>query len=372
MPTPKRRFEPAVIARLFAQPQRFVYFQAVRLVELWLKRHGGAALRALPRGELVAHWLRFQNATSFAFPVNQIEALAPAPSTLGRDAAALGAALDAHTLQQIALTPTFMGLLGGHGALPLHYTERIAAHVALEKDDGARAFFDTWSNRTLALFYEAWRKYRVELQYELHGRDTFLPLVLSLAGLGNDALRHRLAHDGGGQVRDASLGYFAAALQHRPASAVQIARVLGEYFDRPVRAEQFIGAWYGVPAAQRTALGGANAVLGGGALAGARVWQRDLRLRLVIGPLDRAGLQAFLPGGMAARALRSLVTMLTGTALEYEVQLVLRADDVHGVQLAGPSGASLDNAGRLGWDSYLLSRPASSDRSDVRYRIDEP
>jgi type VI secretion system protein ImpH len=367
MSTPKRRLEPAVIARLFAQPERFAYFQAMRLVELWLKRHGGAAARNKPRAELVAHWLRFQNCTSFAFPVNQIEALHPEPPTVARDAAGLQAALDDDTLQAITLTPTFMGLLGGHGALPLHYTERIAGHVTGEKDDGARAFFDTWTNRTLLLFYEAWRKYRVELQYEPGGHDAFLPLVLSLAGLGEPALQQRLAHDGAGRVRDATLGYFAAALQHRPASSVQIARVLAEYFDRPVRAEQFIGAWYKVPPAQQTALGGPNAVLGGGALAGARVWQRDLRLRLVIGPLDHASLQAFLPGGIAAHALRSLVTMLTGTALEYEVQLVLRAEDVRGVQLGGGTAGPASGSGRLGWDSYMLAKPSDSARGDVRY-----
>jgi type VI secretion system protein ImpH len=369
MPTPKRRLEPAVIARLFAEPQRFVYFQAMRLVELWLKRHGGVAARNKPRADLVAHWLRFQNSTSFAFPVHQIEALRLDPPMLEHDAGCPQAALDKRHLRAIRMTPTFMGLLGGHGALPLHYTERIAGHIAREKDEGARAFFDTWTNRTLLLFYEAWRKYRIELQYEPGNRDTFLPLVLSLAGVGDPALQQRLEHDGGGQVRDATLGYFAAALQHRPASSVQIARVLAEYFDQPVIAEQFVGAWYGVPPAQQTALGGANAVLGGGALAGARVWQRDLRLRVVIGPLDHQALQAFLPGGLAARALHSLVTMLTGTALEYEVRLVLRAEDVRAVQLAGADAAPNTSVGRLGWDSYMLSRPSTRARGDVRYRV---
>ncbi|WP_332877885.1 type VI secretion system baseplate subunit TssG [Massilia sp. S19_KUP03_FR1] len=371
MPTPQRRFAPAVIARLFAQPQRFAYFQAVRLVELWLKRHGRAAERHLPRGALVARYLRFDNSTSFAFPVHQLEAITPVPRTLAREAAALAAAVQDGSLQAIHLTPTFMGLLGGHGALPAHYTERIAAHVAAEKDEGVRAFFDSFSSRTLALFYDAWRKYRVELQYEVQGRDHFLPLVLGLAGLGNPSLRRRLLDEAGGHVLDESLAYFAAALQHRPASGAQIARVLGDYFDRPVRAEQFIGSWYGVPAGQQTTLGGPNALLGAGALAGALVWQRDLRLRLVIGPLDHAGLQAFLPGGAAARALHSIVTMLTGTALEYEVQLVLRAPDVHGVQLAGPAPAPAPTlpAGRLGWDSYLLSAASDRERDDVRYLV---
>ncbi len=353
----KRRFEPAVIERLFQEPYRFEYFQAVRMLELWLKRHG------TPQQGVVANFLRFQNSTSLSFPASQIEAMQTEPRELHRDARALGSALQNATLKYIRLTPTFMGLLGGNGALPSHYTERIAAHVLYEKDEGPRAFLDTFSNRSLALFYEAWRKYRLELKYQIDGKDTFLPLLLSLAGLGNESLRKRLTDEEGGGVLDESMGYFAAAMRHRPASASQIARVLAEYFAQPVKAVQFIGCWYDVPPAQQTMLGGANATLGAGAMSGSRVWQRDLRMRLEIGPLDRKSFDSFLPGGRAARALKSMLTMFTGVSLEYEVQLVLAAADVKGASLDEGSG------GRLGWDSFLVTGAQEQDRRDVRYEI---
>lgn len=357
MQATKRRFEPAVIERLFAQPYRFEYFQAVRMLELWLKRHGA------PGEGAVANFLRFQNSTSLNFPASQLEAMQPEPRELAIDAASLGQALQSAKLKYIRITPAFMGFLGSSGTLPAHYTERIAAHALYEKDDGPRAFLDTFSNRALALFYEAWRKYRLELKYQVDGKDGFLPLLLSLAGMGNESLRRRLSDHGDG-VLDESIGYFAAAMRQRPASAVQIARVLSEYFNQTIVAEQFIGCWYDVPAAQQTALGLGNAVLGGGALAGARVWQRDLRLRLVIGPLDLDGYESFLPGGKAARALAHMLTMFTGLSLEYEVRLVLRAADVRGAELrdGGPGG-------RLGWDSFLVDGPQARDRSDVRYDI---
>lgn len=105
-------------------------------------------------------------------------------------------------------------------------------------------------------------------------------------------------------------------------------------------------------------------MLGAGAMVGARVWQRDLRLRLVVGPLDGASFSAFLPGGLAARALRSMVNMFTGVSLEYEVELVLLAADVRGVSLtAEPCGR------RLGWDAYLVAGPQTNNRRDVRYEI---
>ena len=357
MSAPKRRFEPAVIERLFAQPYRFQYFQAVRLIELWLCRRG------MPEEGLLANFLRFSNSTSLAFPASEIEALQAEPHAIAPDRAALASALQSLELRYVRVTPTFMGLLGSGGALPAHYTERIAAHMRDERDDGPRAFLDAFSTRSLTLFYEAWRKYRLALKYG--GRqDGFLPLLLALAGMGHASLRRRLSDHGDG-VLDESIAYFATALRQRPASSVQIARVLSEYFGQPVRAEQFVGRWYDVPAAQQTALGQGNAMLGGGALAGTRVWQRDLRLRLAIGPLDLAAYEAFLPGGRAARALASMVTLFTGLALEYEVRLVLRADYVRGVALAGGRRAG----GRLGWDGFLVDGPQTTDRADLHYEI---
>jgi type VI secretion system protein ImpH len=358
MQATKRRFEPAVIEQLFRQPYRFEYFQAVRMLELWLKRHGTA------QQGMLANVVRFQNSTSLAFPPSQLEALHTEPRTVERDPASLGAALQSATLRYAHVTPAFMGLLGGNGVLPLHYTERIAEHQVFQKDEGPRAFLDTFSNRSLALFYEAWRKYRLELKYQVDGKDGFLPLLLALAGLGHASLRSRLAGLEGGAVRDESIGYFAASVRHRPASAVQIARVLSEYFGQPVRAQQFIGGWYEVPPAQQTTLGSPDATLGAGAMAGGRVWQRDLRLRLVIGPLDYASFDAFLPGGTAARALKSMLKMFTGETLEYEVELVLRAGDVRCIAWDGQG-----NPGRLGWDAYLVEGPQVQDRQDVRYLV---
>jgi type VI secretion system protein ImpH len=357
MRTPQRRFEPSVIERLFEQPYRFQFFQAVRMLELWLKKNG------LPREGAVASFLRFQNSLSLNFPASQLEAMDTEPRALAKDSAALGEALRRGELKYIRITPAFMGFLGTAGALPAHYTERVAAHALYERDDGPRAFLDTFSNRTLALFYEAWRKYRLELQYEIDGKDRFLPLLLSMAGLGNHALRHRLS-DGGEGVLDESVGYFAAAMRHRPASAAMIGKVLSDYFGEPINVTQFIGAWYDVPPTQQTTLGGTNAQLGMSALVGGRVWQRDLRMRLTVGPLDRAGFDAFLPGGLAARALAKMLTMFTGLTLEYEVHIVLRAPDVDGVTLSEER-----HGGRLGWDSFLCTAPETRDRDDLRYEL---
>jgi type VI secretion system protein ImpH len=60
-----------VIERLLREPWRFEFFQAVRVLELWLKRRGRR-----PHG-LVPDMLRFRNTLSLGFPASQLEAIEP-------------------------------------------------------------------------------------------------------------------------------------------------------------------------------------------------------------------------------------------------------------------------------------------------------
>jgi type VI secretion system protein ImpH len=354
----KRRHEPSVIQRLFAAPQKFGFFQAVRVLELWFKRNGATD------GEVLSRYVRFRNTVSLSFPPSEIEAIdvAPAPESAGQNASgAAGSCLP----ERIALTTPFMGFLGASGALPSHYSERIAAHQLNERDDGPRAFLDIFSTRAVTHFFEAWRKYRLEFKHDLRSKDEFLPLLLSLAGLGHPALQDRMRDraqaDAG--LFDESLAHFSPALRQRPMSAHYLQQLLRDYFGVPIQVKQFVGAWYNVPPDQQTALGKNNACLGSIAMVGERVWQRNLRICLRIGPLSRADHERFFPYGAHARSLEKLVRMLCGEGLEYDVELLLRAADVRGSKLGNPG------EGLLGWNAFMVTLEETQDRCDVRYRL---
>ena len=354
----KRRIDPGLIQQLLAEPQRFGFFQAMRLVEQLSLRQGDNGRDA------VARRVRFRNSLSLAFPSAELED-ARAIGSDGRaldSAEAIEQAAADGDIGDITITPAFMGLLGTVGALPTHYTEFLHEREVWHRDRAARAFLDIFTNRALALHYAAWKKYRLAMQYELDRRERFLPLMLSLTGVGMEGLRDRLA-EGEGAVFDQAIAHYAGAVRQRPVSARLLQQVLSEYFRVEVTVEQFVGAWYRVPGHQATRLGVANAGLGSTALAGDRVWQRDLRMRLLIGPLDRGHFDDFLPGGGAAEALRRWLTLLTGSCLEYEVRLVLKAEDVRGAGIGAGHGA------RLGWDSYVSTRPSATARSDAGYGI---
>ena len=88
-------------------------------------------------------------------------------------------------------------------ALPLFYTELLSAREEPpHRDPAARAFLDIFQHRAVSLFHESWRKHRLPLQYERDGEERFLPMALSLAGLGQASLRSRLRPHGGGELSD--------------------------------------------------------------------------------------------------------------------------------------------------------------------------
>ncbi len=333
------------ITRLLERPQRFGFHQAVRLLGQWLRGRHPEAGRPL---------LRYRNGLSLSFPASEIAQL----TVHRRDAAS-------EEVDRVEVTPSFMGLLGAGGALPLFYTELLAAREdAPHRDPAARAFLDIFQHRAVSQFHEAWRKNRLSLQYERDGDDHFLPMALSLAGIGQPALRSRLQARSGG-VADHALAYYAGALQQRHVGARQLQRLLASYFGVAVAVKQFVGRWFVLERSDRTRLGKANGSLGGAAVVGERVWQRDLRMRITLGPLDQAELRRFLPGAPGALALRELLTLINGVSLAYEIRLCLRAEAIDTVRL----GASSTCAARLGWNSFVQSRASPRDRSEAGYDI---
>ena len=355
MPAPSWRSPAPVINQLLLEPHGFGFFQAVRLLDRWLGegRGPGAGLERV----------QFRTSISLSFPASEIESLhaqwtSPEAVNLPSE------------VVRVDLTPACMGLLGVSGALPLFYTELLAQSELKGRDRSARTFLEVFSHRSVTLFYQAWRKHRLAIQYESDRQRAFTPHVLALAGLGLKGLRHRLGAQQGG-VADEGLAYFAGALQQRTLPATQLQKLLQRHLGVPVQVEPFVGRWYRVPESGRTHLGDAGGLGGGGvlgrtALVGERVWQRNLRMRLTLGPLESRRFQRFLPGGAGAQALGHWLGLLYGPSLEYEIRLRLRQDEVRPCTLQ--SGRA-PHGGRLGWDTFVLSRPAQGDRDDVRYDI---
>ena len=319
------------IAHLLDHPSRFDFFQALRLLSAWLVERGMEPEQVFEQG------VHLHGSDSLSFAPGQVERC-----WIDEDG-------------QFHVRAAMIGFLGVHGNLPLHYTDTIARHERQTGDGGPRDWLDGLSQRALALFYQSWARYRIECQGDAGGGD-FLPLQLALAAVAPGAQQA----DG---LPAHVIAYYAAVLRHRPATAEVMQAVLAEYFGVPVQLARFVGTWVSRAPHEHTQLACNNAVLGGGAMLGARCRRADLRVRLVLGPLSRAVYDDFLPGRPAALALRQMLEMFGLPCVSFEVRLVLRRDEVHGYILGGAGKAC------LGQHAFLLGEPSPLDRDDLHYEI---
>ncbi|TCS39473.1 type VI secretion system protein ImpH [Paucimonas lemoignei] len=371
MPGTKRRIDPGLIDQLRDEPHRFEFFQAVRLLLTQYRKQDG-----VPQDlDILGQVIRFRNSISLGFPPNEIEAL---EFEIQQEALAAFDNAESQELDtasenskpsrsdkigKVTLTPSFLGLTGPMGVMPRHYTHYVAEREVHHRDTATRAFLDIFTSRAVALFYQTWLKYRLHLQYEADRKNHFLPLILSLAGVGLPGLRQRL-HEGEAGVADESLAYYSGALRERPQSANTLAGVVADYFQVKCRAEQFVGQWFQLPPQETSTLGGANCELGVSTLCGTRVWDRTSRVRLLIGPLRKNQFEDFLPGRTAAGSLIRLFGLILGPAHDCEVRLILDKRDLVQATLDSRGGST-----RLGWNGWLGKRNASGDSHEVAYLI---
>lgn len=350
MRTTKGQLKPGVMQRLIDEPYRFEFFQAVRLILGFLKAHGIGEERGFEQV------LRFDSSIQLNFPASEVEALCGGGEVEARTSEMLAiAAKDTSTLR-IHITPAFIGFLGTCGVLPFHYSDRIAASLAKDRNGGVRAFMEVFSNRSVGQFYRAWKKYRLEHSAQADGKDLQLSILLSLAG------RNRA-----GSPEDYALAYYSTLFRTRPASAHAISRVLTDYFQVPIKLEECVGSWAEIRPVLQSNLGSHGPRLGLGMALGTRQWSHDRRVRIHVGPLKREELARFLPRSEGVFALRKMLELFDVGQIEFEVLLTLQQECVRQLTLTTKSSQSI---GGLGRTTFLTNRVDAVDQPEVRYMLD--
>jgi type VI secretion system protein ImpH len=251
----------------------------------------------------------------------------------------------------------FMGLTGPSGALPYTYSELILERIRA-KDHGLAAFFDIFNHRAISLFYRAWERSRFPVTYSAGPRDLFTRYLLDLIGLGTDGLRDRQ------EIEDEALLHYSSLVAMQARSATALEQIIEDYFEVPVEIQQFTGAWYGLDNATQCSMTDMNTPscqIGGGAVVGDAVWDRQARVRIRLGPLSIERYCDFLPEASGYTALRSLTRFFSNESLEFELQLVLDRTQAPGTEL----DFEATNAVRLGWVSWLKTAPLGIDPDDT-------
>ena len=97
--------------------------------------------------------------------------------------------------------------------------------------------------------------------------------------------------------------FHVGALIRQVRNAEGLTHILQHFFRVPVRIEEFVGHWMSLSAGERTCLSSEGAALGSGAVLGGRVWDRQHKFRIHLGPLTLEQYESFLPGGAPLRKL---------------------------------------------------------------------
>jgi type VI secretion system protein ImpH len=301
------------LKHLEAEAHRYDFFQLVRLIEAG--RADDVEVEILPTPILV-------------FPPGDVRAL-----SLGEDG-------------RVGMTVTFMGLYGVDSPLPLCFSTPLSTdtdeHTALQD------FLDFFNRRLYRYFFRSWVKYRPAIQYERAREHVSAVVFSSLAGLdaveaaGHDLTARLLPFAGvlGTSVRNRE-GLFALLSTFLPAVSVEI--------------RENVPRW--VPVAERPRLGAGGGRLGESMIAGARLFDRSGKFRVVLGPLSLRQYRDLLPGGPLADIVERLIALYAPDGLEYDVELKLDTREVPPLKLG-------ERSLKMGTNTWL-GRPAGDAVSEV-------
>ncbi|CAN5817338.1 type VI secretion system baseplate subunit TssG [soil metagenome] len=336
------------------EPTSFEFVQAVRLLERIHSDRSGPGRFVDPSSEVV----RFAVPPTLAFPASSIQALR-LPESPGSRA---------------RMEVNFFGLTGPSGVLPHEYTILVGDRMRA-RDRAMADFLDLFNHRAISLFYRALRKHRFDLAREAGEEDRLQSHLLHLAGVrkggeggASDRVPGEKDPEGGTDpaLSPGVLASFAGLLGPQRRSAATLEQLVEGVFGISAQVVEFVGGWYTIGEGDRTAVGEENtsSSLGLGAVAGDEVWDPQARVRIRLGPLNREEYDAFLPGGKSHALLRSLTRFFSDDQFEFEIQPVLRKEEVPPC-LPGDDASEF----RLGWSTWLRTREPEHDMEDTLIRL---
>ena len=320
------------IRSLEKNPYKFGFYQALRLIECLYKDRPRLGMSRRPVDDPV----RLAQEPLMTFESCSLSAFEP-----GKDGTP-------HRLKV-----RLLGLLGPNGPLPLHLTEYALERRRVKGDCTFIGFLDIFHHRMLSLFYRAWANNEPTVSFDRPESDRFSDYVGSLAGLGMSALRKR------DHISDQTKFYYCGRLSSQTKCAEGLQAVLTDYFNLPTDIQEFVGEWVRLPQKDiwRLGMDKTNGTLGQSVIVGLKAWACQHKFRIILGPLSAEDYERLLPTGDRIRRLVSLIRNYAGDELAWDVNLILKREEVPAVRLDGNS--------RLGWNSWLGKRSAENDADDL-------
>jgi len=318
------------LAQLSDSPEKFHIFQALRIIDASFPDSPRLGESRRPREDKV----RLGQEAELKFPPSTIRAFEPpAGKKPGK------------------LTNRFFGLFGPQGPLPLHLTEYARDRKRNHRDSAFVDFCNAlMTHRLLSLFFRAWASSQPTASMDKGGEDIVAAKIASFSGYNG---RHLLTCDA---FPENGKQHFAGLLAQGTKTPEGLTAILSSFFDGQFEIEQFVGSWLELEPDDQWVLGN-KAGLGQSTSIGTRVWSRNAKFRIRVGPLSLADYERLLPGRDSIQRLRAIVRNYVGDALDWDVNIVLRAEDVPQASLGGTT--------LLGQTSWIGKRKSSENADDL-------
>ena len=264
------------------------------------------------------------------------------------------------------LEVSFFGLFGASGCLPRHYSQLIVDRIR-QRDYALRDFLNIFNHRFISLFYRVWEKHHYPIAFEtshcIGDTDRIRQAFQSFIGNLLDG------HHDQASVDDSVFLHFGGHFSSVIPRGVELKGILENIFQVRTRVQELVGQWLMLAPSEQSRLtpsakmGGWNQ-LGKDTVAGSRIWDLQNRFRITLGPVSYQEFLDFLPDPKLKklRQLADVTRRYVGPQFDFDVQVLLRSEDIPPLQLGGPSA-------RLGWSTWLGQDPEKRIVEDAIFQL---
>lgn len=329
MGTYLRGTTPPLKDQIYKETYAFEFVQIVRILTTLKKGTFSPGEQTDPQKESVF----FKSNASFSFSSSDISSLVPREN-----------------LPPI-LTVNFLGIAGIQGPLPTPYTQILLDRLHAG-DSTFRDFLDIFNHRLISILYRIRKKYRLSLSDVKASDSPVGKMLRAFLGFGfkKPLLENQYS------ISDSALVGMAGLFWDAYPSKAGLQSILNNYFKLPVSIKDFKGRWISFKRSQWTTLGskaGNYNSLGQNCILGKSEWDKIGALTITIGPLSLSQFTSFFRDQMAFRNLCDLTTLYVGFGITFDLNLILKKEDVPPLTLGESS--------YLGWRTWLKTKPFTTD-----------
>lgn len=236
-----------------------------------------------------------------------------------------------------------VGLLSINSPLPRHFVEYIFERASQEGDKTWYDFINFLQNRSLILFYKAWNESHNYSALDNKNNNCFSRIISSFLGMNhilNDLHNQKYI-----TINDKL--YYTTFYLSNVKSRKNISKLLTHYFKTPINIEENVGYWYELRSDEKSFLGGIKNQLGDGVLLGSKIFDKQTKLRVVIGPISYLEYEKKLNIDVFFIKLQEWLDFLISAEFEWDCKVILLKDNIPCMKL--DSNYSL---GRNSWIGF--------------------